>query len=171
MEISLSTAANFAEIIGAGSIITGLIFGWFQLRQYRVQQRDSVASDLAQTFYNPVLADAIALVQTLPDATSLSDLREKGDEYVKAAITVTTSFETMGWLVFKRIAPFELVQDLVGGIVVTMNRKLVLVHRDLRVEQEQPSWAEWFEWLADQIGARKVKEVPAHIKYSSWKPK
>ena len=31
-DLSLSTMANIAEIIGAGSIITGLIFGWFQIR-------------------------------------------------------------------------------------------------------------------------------------------
>jgi len=51
--LSLSTLANLAEIIGAGSIITGLTFGWFQLRLFRMQQRDAVAINLMQTFYDP----------------------------------------------------------------------------------------------------------------------
>jgi len=49
-DLSLSTIANIAEIIGAGSIITGLIFGWFQIRHFRAQQRNAVAINLMQTF-------------------------------------------------------------------------------------------------------------------------
>ena len=47
---SPSTLANLAEIIGAGSIITGLLFGWFQIRHIRMQQRNAVAINLMQTF-------------------------------------------------------------------------------------------------------------------------
>ena len=168
--MDLSTIANLAEIIGAGSILTGLIFGWFQINQYKNQQRDAVATNLAQTFYKPELAQAITLIQQLPEGISLDELREMGDEYLNAAVTVTTSFETMGLLVFKRIAPFELVLDLVGGIVVTTNRKLRLVQRDLRVELAQPSWAEWFEWLGDQVSRVKVDSEPAHMQYKDWRP-
>jgi len=39
-KVSLSTLANLTEIIGAGSILTGLLLGLFQIRQYRAQQRD-----------------------------------------------------------------------------------------------------------------------------------
>jgi len=120
----LSTYANLAEIIGAGSIVTGLIFGWFQLRNFRLQQRNAVAINLAQTFYNQDLAHAIALLQQVPDGVTMDELREYGVDHVNAAITVTTSFETMGVLVFKRIATLDLVMDLAGGIVATMNRKL-----------------------------------------------
>jgi hypothetical protein len=71
----------------------------------------------------------------------------------------------MGLLAHKGIAPMQLVLDLAGGIVSTMSRKLARWQEDLRDEQQQPSWGEWFEWLGDQ--ARKVKhsEEPAHIRY------
>lgn len=72
-EIPLATLANYAEIIGAGSIVTGLIFGWFQIRHFRSQQRDVVAINLMQTFYNQDLARAIALLESLPDGVSLDD--------------------------------------------------------------------------------------------------
>ena len=77
-ELSLATLANLAEIIGAGSILTGLIFGLFQIRQYRAQQRDAVAINLAQTFYNRDLARALTLLQSVPDGISLQELRDKG---------------------------------------------------------------------------------------------
>ena len=64
-DIPLSTWAAIAEVIGAGSIITGLIVGLFQVRQFRIQQRDAVAINLAQTFYSPDLAQA-ALAAVTP---------------------------------------------------------------------------------------------------------
>lgn len=169
-QISHSTLANLAEILGAGSIITGLVLGWFQIRHFRAQQRDAVAINLMQTFYNQELARAIALLQPLPDGISLDELRAKGDDHVRAAITVATSFETMGLLIYKRIAPMDLVLDLAGGIVATMNRKLSQWQDDMREAQNQPSWGEWFEWLDDLAERNKADTAPAHILHRQWKP-
>ena len=62
--LSLTQLANFAEIIGAGTIVTGLIFGWFQIREHRKQQRNTVASNLAQMFYSVDLARSITLLRS-----------------------------------------------------------------------------------------------------------
>ena len=164
-EIPLSTWAAIAEIIGAGSIVTGLVVGLFQVRQFRIQQRDTAAINLAQTFYSPDLARALRLLQNVPDGISLRELRELGEEYELAAITVCTSFETMGLLAHEGIAPMGLVMDLAGGIVSTMSRKLGRWQEDLREEQSQPSWGEWFEWLGDQASANKHIEPPAHVRF------
>ena len=169
-EVALSTWANIADIIGAGSIVTGLVVGWIQIRHVRRQQRDAVAINLAQTFYSQSLAEAIALLQPLPVGVSLAELRARGPAYEQAAITVCTSFETMGLLIYKRIAPMDLVLDLAGGIVSVMRKKLHRWLEDLRAEQEQPSWGEWFEWLGDRALEVKSKSAPAHIEYRSWKP-
>lgn len=169
-ELSLTTLANFAEIIGACSILTGLIFGIFQIRQYRVQQRDIVAINLAQTFYSRDLAQALALLQDVPDDIRLNEMRDMGAEYHAAAITIVTSFETMGLLVFKRTAPLDLVLDLAGGIVSVMCRKLRRWLADLREEQSQPSWGEWFEWLGDRAIELKETTQPAQVAYRNWKP-
>ncbi len=164
--LSLDQLANLAEIVGAGTLVTGALFGWFQIRSFRVQQRNAIAINLAQTFYNQELAKALTLLQPMPDGISLAELRAQGDEYVNAAITVTTSFETMGLLVYKRIATMDLVLDLAGGIVATMNRKLKRWQSEVRIEQDQPSWGEWFEWLGDQASKSKHSEPPAHVRYS-----
>ena len=168
-EVSLSTLSMLAEIVGAGSIVTGLTVGWFQLRHFRAQQRDTVAINLMQTFYDQHLADALALLEPIADGVTLEELRDKGPEYVKAAITVTTSFETMGLLVFRRIATMDLVLDLAGGIVTTMNRKLRRWQNDMRSSQDQPSWGEWFEWLGDQAEQVKRSQTPAHVRHQDWK--
>lgn len=169
-DFSLTTWASIAEIIGAGSIVTGLIVGWIQIRHLRRQQRDAVAINLAQTFYSPDLSRALALIQGLPDGISLAELRKLGDEHMAAAILICTSFETMGLLVYKRIAPLDLVLDLVGGIVSVMCVKLRRWNEDIREEQNQPSFAEWFEWLGDQALKAKTESDPAHIKFRNWTP-
>lgn len=169
-DIPLSTWAAMAEIIGAGSIVTGLIVGLFQIRQFRIQQRDAVAINLAQTFYSHDLSRAISLIQGVPDGVSLEELRAMGPEYPQAAVTICTSFETMGLLVNAGIAPMSLVLDLAGGIVSTMSRKLARWQEDLRQEQQQPSWGEWFEWLGDQARAVKHEQEPAHVRYRDTRP-
>ena len=164
-DLSLSTIANIAEVIGAVSIISGFIFGWFQIRYFRAQQRDAVAINLMQTFYSDDLAEAIALLIPVPEGVRLNELQSMGNEYVKAATTVTTSFETMGILVFKEIATMDLVLDLAGGIVMTMTRKLRTCQNDMRETLQQPSWGEWFEWLGDQVTKVKNANDPAHVKH------
>jgi hypothetical protein len=169
-DITLATWGNIAELVGAGSIVTGLIVGWIQIRHLRRQQRDAVAINLAQTFYNENLAQALALLQPLPDGISLVQMRELGEAHEQAAITVCTSFETMGLLVFKRVAPLDLVLDLAGGVVSVMGTKLHQWQEDLRKEQQQPSWGEWFEWLSDQALQAKAAAKPAYIEHKNWKP-
>jgi len=124
--------------------------------------------NLAQTFYNRDLARAINLIQSVPDGIGLRQLRNMGSEYEEATITVCTSFETMGLLVFKRIASLDLVLDLAGGIVAVMCRKLRSWLIELREEQEQPSWGEWFEWLGDRALEVKTVQPPAYIEHKSW---
>jgi hypothetical protein len=170
LDFTLATWANVADIIGAGSIVTGLTVGWIQIRHLRRQQSDAVAINLAQTFYSHELAKAFGLLMPLPDGISLAQMRAMGDHYEQAAFTVCTSFETMGLLVFKRIAPLDLVLDLAGGIVTVMSRKLRRFNEDMREEQQQPALCEWFEWLGDQAEQRKSQSAPAHIDHRSWKP-
>lgn len=156
--------------MGSISIVTGLIVGWIQIRHLRRQQCDAVAINLAQTLYSQELAQAITKVQPLPDGITLEEMRALGDEYHEAALTVCTSFETMGLLVYRRIAPMDLVLDLAGGIVSTMCRKLRRWNEYLRVEQQQPSWAEWFDWLGDQAIKRKTESGSGHIEHRDWEP-
>lgn len=168
--LTLEQIASIAEIIGAFTIVSGLVFGWIQIRVYRTQQRDRIATNLMQTFYNPDLARAVSLLHQLPDGISGSDLRDMGKEYEQAAVIVSTSFETMGLLVYKKIAKFDLVMELAGGMILNMHRKLSAWLEYIRVEQNQPSWAEWFEWIAQMADKRKTELQPAHKRLMGWKP-
>jgi len=168
--MTLETMANIAEIAGGIMIVGGAIFGLVQLRELKQQRLNSIASDLMQTFYSTDLSHAVSLVHSLPDGVSAEELRGRGEKYERAAVLVSTSFETMGLLVYQRIAPYELVEQLAGGMIVSMWRKLENWQGALRQEQNQPSWAEWFQWLAQHLATSKNESAPAYEKYRDWRP-
>ena len=167
--LDLQTAANLAEVIGSFSIAAAIAFGTFQLREFRHRRRDSVAAELMRSFYSADLADAVSLLRSLPDGISAPELREQGPEYERSAVLVTTTFETMGLLTFRRIAPFSLVEELAGGMTVVMWRKVCKWLEAVREEQCQPSWAEWFQWLAEQMLEVKMEHEPAHVRHRNWR--
>ena len=168
--MSLETFANIAEIAGGIMIVGGAIFGMVQLRELKQQRYNAIASDLMQTFYSTDLSSAVSLIHSLPDGVSAAELRNRGEEYEKAAVLVSTTFETMGLLVFERIATYELVEKLAGGMIVSMWTKLENWLETIREEQNQPSWAEWFQWLAEQFSNTKTTSAPAYEKHRDWRP-
>ena len=49
MDTTLQTIAYVAQIIGAGPIITAVVFGSFQLREYRKRRENIVAAELVRS--------------------------------------------------------------------------------------------------------------------------
>ena len=67
----------------------------------------------------------------------------------------------------------NLIRELTGGLTVVMWRKLAPWMHAIRQEQNQPSWAEWFQWLAEEMardGAQKEGN-PAYARYADWRPR
>lgn len=168
-QFSLETFANIAEVIGMLTIVSGLLFGAFQLRAYRTNQRNTVAISLASTFYNAEFSHSIILLQSLPDGASAEDVI-KSPELEKAAIVVCTSFETMGLLIYRKVADFDLVMDLAGGVSASMYRKLREWVHAKRITQNQPSWAEWFEWMARLAETYKDEHTVTKEQVANWRP-
>jgi hypothetical protein len=168
--VTLDQAANYADIFSALAVIGGIAFGLIQLSEYRRQRRDAIAAELMRTFYSVDLADAVTLVRRLPDHCPAHELRQRGPEFERAAVIINTSFETMGLLVFRRIADYAIVEQLAGGMVVMLWRKLDAWVGVVREEQSQPTWAEWFQWLAELSAPRKGSTAPAYDAHRGWKP-
>ncbi len=167
----IDSLANFAQIISAGTIVTGVIFGILQIRYYRTEQRNAVATEIMQSFYSRDMAESITLIRRLPDGISAEELRAMGEDVEEAAISVSMTFETMGLLLHKEIAPEDLVIDLVGGLAPVIWRKLENWEETVRVEQDHPTWAEWFQWLAQYTEDIKLEREPAFIAHKDWRPR
>ena len=168
--MDLNFWADVAQIASLLTIIGGFWFGLVQLREFRQQRHDLIASELMRSFYDSQLAESVSLVQTLDDQLSVADVRRLGPQYLAAVLKVSMTFETMGLLVYRGIAPFDLTLELVGGLVQVLWRKLERYTRDLRAEQGHPSYAEWFEWLAMMCARHKSTLAPAYERAAEWQP-
>lgn len=168
--MDLQDLGNLAQAVGAATVVGGTVFALAQFFEYKRQRQDAAIAEVMHSFIGPELSRAITRLLRMPDGVSGEQLRMEGFETEYAGVLVCMTFETLGMLVHKRIVPFPIVNELAGGITVVMWRKLGpwLVHT--REKQQQPSWAEWFEWLARQCAKWKDEERPAYIKYADWVP-
>ena len=82
---------------------------------------------------------------------------------------VGMAFETMGLLVQKDIASLTIVQELAGGLLLMLWRKIEFQIKDTRTEQNNPRFGEWVQWLVERIEEREHEMQPAFIKYSNSK--
>jgi hypothetical protein len=168
--MDLGTIVDVAQIAAALTVIGGTVFAVLQLQEFKRQRQETAALDLMQAFMGAEFAEAMAIVTSLPDGLSAAALRSAGPESEKAATLMCTTFEAMGVLVHRRIAPLSLVQDLAGGFIVVTWRRLQPWLTELRVEQNNPSDSEWFQWLAEQLERRKDEKKPAYLLHRDWAP-
>jgi hypothetical protein len=168
--MDLQTVVDVTQITAAVTVSGGTVFALLQLRELRRQRQEAVALDLMRAFMGAEFSAAMAIVTNLPDNMSADDLSRAGPDAEKAATLMCTTFEAMGVLVHRRIAPLPLVQDLVGGLIVVMWRRLQPWLDQLRVEQSNPSDSEWFQWLAEQLEQCKTAKVPAYVQHRDWVP-
>ncbi len=166
----LSFYANIAEILGTLTIVGGGAFAVFQLMEFRGQRRDMVAVELMRQFYNADFARAVTMIRNLPDGISVEDLQSKGPDYEHASFVIIMTYETMGLLVFREIASFQLAHELTGGLIEVMWRKLHLFVETVREQQSHPRFAEWFEWLTIQSAKPEQRHATAYIAYRDWTP-
>ena len=165
----LFTYAAIAEIFSGLAIVVGGAFAAIQFMEYRRKRRDQVAVELCRRFAEPELARAITLIKRLPDGVSLADLKRMDDDYDDAAQIVGMTFEMMGLLVYRNIASFTMIQQLTGGLLLMMWRKIETWARETRVEQGNPRYAEWMEWLANRIQECEEDVEPAYTAHSDWR--
>lgn len=162
---NLNDYAALAEIFGALTIITGALFAVFQYYEYRKRVQLQIAAELCRKFAEPELGRAVTLVKRLPDGISLTELQAMDMEYEESAQIVGMAFETMGLLVHKKIASFELIQELTGGLLLMMWRKTECWIKETRKAESNERFGEWVEWLARKVESQEQSMIPAYETY------
>ena len=168
--MDLTTIANLARIIGSIAVISGITFGIIQIRQYQQQRRDIAAVQLVNSFQNPDFNKSLRRIWSLPDDTSAKEIRELGDDWEEAAFQVGMTLETMGVLVYRRIVPLSILDELMGDAILILWKKLLPWIEHLRTEQQRDSAYEWFQWLADRLAEiDRTTESGAYKIYRNWR--
>lgn len=166
------------EAVGAlSAALTGVViaitafFGAVQLRQIRAQRRDSAAIELVRSIQDDAFSHGFRILLALPAGICGADLRARGAEYEDAAQLMAFRLEMIGWLVHRGTVSFIVVDELVGGGVVSMWERLKGWASETRESQGYPMFLEWFQWLAEQFENRgRLQQIPAHIRNREWSP-
>lgn len=170
--MDLNTLASLAEIIGAIIVVGGLWFAIVQLLQHRQQRRDLAAVELARSFQSPAFANALRKVLSMPDGIQAKQMRSMEPTYEDAAIQLSITLESVAIMVHRRVIELDIVWELMGGVVMDTWDKLGVWVQNVREEQEQEKFAEWFQWLDTQLRRRKAEGgyEPAFRLYADWAP-
>ncbi len=169
--MSWEAVTAIAAILTTLVIVVTAIVGFDQLKLFRGQRQDTAAVELVRSLQDDTFLAAYQLIYNLPVGTSAADLQAKGDEYIGAAVTLGFRFEMLGVLVHRGAIPFDIVEDLAGGLVVGSWRRIGDTVRRTRLEQAWPAYLEWFQWLAEQFEGRNRLEVsPAFLRLKDWQP-
>lgn len=168
----LATLANLADIFGAIIVIGGVVFAVIQIRQFRRQRLEAAAIEVIRSWQSPEFTRAFSVIQQLPDGISAAKLRAHSSDCESMAMILGNTFESFGVMVYRRIVPLALVDELLGGAVVLLWRKLTPWVEESRRDQSRETVYEWFQWLAERLQERPDFDMlkGAHVKHRDWTP-
>ena len=169
--MDLNSLSQIAQVLSGIAVVVAIVFGLVQARQFKQQRRDAADVELMRSMQDREFTRSFRLIYSIPDNLNASDLRALGPEYEEAAIALGARFESMGLLVFRGSIPLDLVEKIVGGVIVLLWRKLRVWVIEYRAEQKHDLLFEWFQWLAERIEQRgRTAESPAYKLHANWKP-
>ena len=128
--------------------------------------------EIMRSFQSVDFTRALRMIMDYEDECSRCNQENIPQELQDAAMLVSTTMEAVGLMVYQRIAPFQLVQQLMGGTIQASWRVLRTHSEWLREKLDRPSVHEWFQWLAERLDEHPeyLDEVGAYSKYRNWKP-
>ena len=161
--------AQLAPILSFLAILTAIIFGLIQLRQFKTQRKDLAAVEIMRTMQDAQFTDSLNLITNTEHINSQQEISAQNPDLEKAILALTTKFETLGFLVYKKVIPLEFVEQLIGGVCISLWEKLKEYIYEYRLVNNQKLFLEWFEWLAHQFKTRKRNQAaPAISKFKNW---
>jgi len=168
--MDISTIANLATAV---AVLTGVIFGWFEVRHFRREREERAAFYLLQTMLTGAWLRSAVAVDTLPDNVA-PEILEADPKMLDAAHSIGLILEAVGYAVYARIVPLAMVDDMMGGIVrVTWRKMERYVMHDRARSRSQKGW-EWFQWLYLQLERHNRSETSVRFGafdvFRDWKP-
>ncbi len=155
------------SLISTLAIVVALVFTGLQVRQANLQRRDQAAMAFIQSAQGDAWTRAVHALAQLPAEASAEQVDASGDGQGDALLNFGMRLESIGYMVHLKLVSLEMVDDLLGGIVLVFwSRGRAWVTRE-RERSGNPKLWEWCQWLAEQITDRRAAlgHAPAHLKH------
>lgn len=148
--MNTQTLLIIAQLFGNLAITVGIIIAILQVKQMKKQRKEMAAFEFFHAWQTPEFSKAVNEIQFLPDGVSTEELKAAKPEMESYAFLVHSFFESTGILVKRQIISFNVVNDLVGGVIQVTWKKLETWIHEWR-QARNPVAGEWFEWLKSEI--------------------
>ncbi len=152
------TLMIIAQMGGNLAITIGIIIALIQLKQHKKQRKEIAVFEIFKAWQTPEFTEALNEIQLMPDHVTPKKLRSSKPKMDSYAYLVHAFFESTGLMVKREIISFEVVDDLVGGVIQVVWKKLDLWIQDWRTERN-PAAGEWFEWLKTEIENKSKLDI------------
>ena len=167
--MDLSTLANVATAL---TVLFGVIFALIETRRLRRDREERAALEAVHAMLTPAYMDSFLVVQTIRDGATAEEI-ESDPNTLRAARSVGVVIEGLGYSVFERIVPLRIVDNLVGGNIRVIWRKLRPYVEYERKRSGSQKTFEWFQWLSEQLEkydqGKTSLALGAHEAYRDWK--
>jgi hypothetical protein len=118
--VNLSTLANIATAL---TVLTAVVFGLIEMRHARREREERAAFVAVQAILTPAWTESMTLVQAISEGTTPAQI-EADPRLFQAVQSLACILESLGYAVFARMVPLNVVDELLGGTVRVTWRKL-----------------------------------------------
>jgi hypothetical protein len=168
--MDLGTIANMATAL---TLIAGVGFGLVEAQRSRRAREERATFAAIQAILTPEWMKSMLVVHNIPDGSSASEI-EADPRVLEATQAVGVILEGLGYSVYARLVPLQVVGDLMGGTVRLAWRKLRPYIEGERRRSGSQKYFEWFGWLAGQLEryspGKTSLQVGAQEAHDDWKP-
>ncbi len=138
------------QLVGNLAIAVGIVIAVIQIKQNKKQRKEMAVFEIFKAWQTPEFTKALNEIQLMPDHVGPKELRSSKPDMDNYAYLVHSFFESTGLMVKRQLISFEVVDDLIGGVIQVAWKKLDTWIQEWRIERN-PSAGEWFEWLKNEI--------------------
>ena len=150
--------ASFSAVVAAISVVIGVIFAIFQMRDATKTRHTGLIIQL-----NPALQVSINEVnESLPKIWNLEfkDYKEYLEKYGeplsdKALYTIAGYYDGLGFLLHQRLIDIDTIEYLLSGTSTGVWEKIKPIIEGMRKNYDLPELFKWFEYLYEETQKRE----------------
>ena len=155
--MDLGSIRDVLSSLAALAVIGGVVVAVTQLRDLRRLRQVDVVMQLFDRFDDESFQRLFQRLArwTYRDLESFE--RKAKDEDWVTLFSISAYFENMGLLYKRKLAPIDLLDDIMSGPITTSWQKVGPIWLEYRRKYARPMMAEWFELLATAIENRMAR--------------
>jgi len=152
--------ASFSAVVAAISVVVGVIFAIFQMRDAARTRHTGLIVQL-----NPALK--VAMNEMIESINRIWNLKFKDyEEYLenygdpladKALHTITGYYDGLGFLLHKRLIDIDTIEYILSGSSTGVWGKLKPIIEGMRKHNDLPELSKWFEYLYNELQKREQR--------------